>query len=166
MIGKKSIFGAIAVLALAMLAASGAISASSGQSGDHGANAIVGSWDATVDRGPAFPSLRTFHTFTRDGSMVETGSDTMFRSPAIGSWEYIGNRTFATTMVLHRFSPTGEYLGTGKINSNRRLSEDGQTYTSVALLELRDPSGNLIVGGLRSTAIGKRIEVEPIPDQP
>jgi hypothetical protein len=166
MIGKKSMFGAIAVLALAMMVAAGAISASSGQSGDHGANALVGSWDATVDRGPAFPSLRTFHTFTRDGSMVETGSDTMFRSPAIGSWEYIGNRTFATTMVLHRFSPTGEYLGTGKINANRRLSDDGQTYTSVAVLELRDPSGNLIVGGLRSTAIGKRIEVERIPDQP
>ena len=167
MIGKKSMFGAIAVLlALATMVASGAVSASSGESGDHGANAIVGSWEATVNRGPAFPSLRTFHTFTRDGSMVETGSDSMFRSPAIGSWEYVGNRTFATTMVMHRFSPTGEYLGTSKLNANRRLSEDGQTYTAVSVLEQRDPSGNLIVGGLRSTAAGKRMEVERIPDQP
>jgi hypothetical protein len=163
---KKSTFGAIAVLALGMMVAAGAISASSGESGNHGANALVGSWDATVDRGPAFPSLRTLHTFTRDGSMVETGSDTMFRSPAIGSWMYIGNRTFATTMVMHRFSPTGQYLGTGKINANRRLSDDGQTYTAVAVLELRDPDGNLIVSGLRSTAIGKRIDVEGIPGQP
>lgn len=161
-----AVLPATAILALAMMVAAGAISASSGESGHHGANAIVGSWDATVDRGPAFPSLRTFHTFTRDGSMVETGSDTMFRSPAIGSWEYVGNRTFATTMLMHRFSPTGEYLGTGKLNANRRLSEDGQTYTAVAVLELRDPSGNLIVGGLRSTAIGKRIQVERIPDEP
>ena len=90
----------------------------------------------------------------------------MFRSPAIGTWEYVGDRTFATTMVMHRFSPTGVYLGTGKVNANRRLSHDGQTYTAVAVLELRDPSGNLIVGGLRSTAIGKRIDVERIPDEP
>ena len=166
MMGKKSILGAIAVLALATMVAAGAISASSGESGDHGAKALVGSWDAIVDRGPAFPSLRTLHTFTRDGSMVETGSDSMFRSPAIGSWEYVGDRTFATTMILHRFSPTGEYLGTGKINSNRRVSDDGQTYEAVSVLELRDPSGNLIVGGLRSTATGRRIEVERIPDQP
>lgn len=166
MIGKKSIVLAVAVLALAMMVAAGTVYASSGESGDHGANAIVGSWDATVDRGPAFPPLRTFHTFTRDGSMVETGSDSMFRSPAIGSWKYLGDRTFATTMVFHRFSPTGAYLGSAKLNSNRRLSEDGQTYTGVSVLEVRDASGNLIVGGLRSTATGKRIEVERIPDLP
>ena len=166
MFGKKSMSGAIAVLALATMVAAGAISASSGDSGRHGANALVGSWDATVDRGPAFPSLRTFHTFTRDGSMVETGSDTMFRSPAIGSWEYVGDRTFATTMLLHRFSPTGVYLGTGKINANRRLSEDGETYMVVAMLELRDPAGNVLASGLRSTAIGKRIEIKRIAEQP
>lgn len=163
MLKKKVVLGAIALLALA---GAGAISASSGESGDHGAKAIVGSWEATVDRGPALPSLKTFHTFTRDGSMVETGSDTFYRSPAIGSWEYVGDRTFATTMLLHRFSPTGVYLGTAKISANRRLSEDGQTYTAVGIAELRDPSGNLIVSGLRSTAIGKRIEVERISDQP
>ena len=166
MFAKKSILGALAVLALAAMIAAGAISASSGDAGRHGANGIVGSWEATVDRGPAFPSLVTLHTFTGDGSMVETGSDTMFRSPAIGTWEYVGDRTFATTMVLHRFSPTGVYLGTGRINANRRLSQDGESYTAVAVLELRDPAGNVLVSGLRSTAIGKRIEVERIPDQP
>ena len=166
MTGKRSAIGAIVLLGLAALVVAGAISASSGDAGKHGANAIVGSWEATVDRGPAFPSLTTFHTFTGDGSMVETGSDTMFRSPAIGTWEYVGDRTFATTMVLHRFSPTGVYLGTGRINANRRLSQDGETYTAVAVLEIRDPAGNVLVSGLRSTAIGKRIDVERIPDQP
>ena len=143
MTGKRSAIGAIVLLALAALVVAGAISASSGDAGKHGANAIVGSWEATVDRGPAFPSLTTF-----------------------GTWEYVGDRTFATTMVLHRFSPTGVYLGTGRINANRRLSQDGETYTAVAVLEIRDPAGNVLVSGLRSTAIGKRIDVERIPDQP
>jgi hypothetical protein len=166
MFAKKSILAALAVLALTAMIAAGAISASSGDAGRHGANGIVGSWEATVDRGPAFPSLKTFHTLTGDGSIVETGSDTMFRSPAIGTWEYVGDRTFATTMVFHRFSPTGVYLGTAKIKANRRLSEDGETYTAVALLELHDPAGNVLVSGLRSTGIGKRIEVERISEQP
>ena len=126
MFAKKSILGAIAVLAVAAMIVAGAISASSGDAGRHGANGIVGSWEATVDRGPAFPPLVTLHTFTGDGSIVETGSDTMFRSPAIGTWEYVGDRTFATTMVMHRFSPAGVYLGTGRINANRRLSQDGE----------------------------------------
>ena len=130
MFGKKSVLGAIAVLALTAMIAAGAISAWSGNRARHGAKGIVGSWEGTVDRGPAFPSLTTLHTFSGDGSMIETGSDTMFRSPAIGTWEYVGNRTFATTMVMHRFSPTGVYLGTGKINANRRLSRDGETYTA------------------------------------
>ena len=64
-----------------------------------------------------------------------------------------------------RYSPTGAYLGTQKVSGNRLVSPDGETYTAVAVFEARDPAGN-IVGSGRATAVGQRMHVERIPDQP
>jgi hypothetical protein len=46
------------------------------------------------------------------------------------------------------------------------VAPDGERFTAVSVSELRDPAGNLVVGGLRGTAAGKRIHVERIPDLP
>ncbi len=67
--------------------------------------------------------------------------------------------------MFHRFSPTGAYLGTQKINANRQLSHDGETYTAAAVSQLFDPDGNLTFTG-KATATAKRLEVERVPDQP
>ena len=164
MIGKKSVFGVIAALALAAMVAAGAISAS-GNDGGHGANALVGTWEATISRGPVLPPLKSLQTFTGDHTFVESGSDSMFRSPGYGVWEYVGDRTFATTGVFHRFSPTGVYLGTQKIKSTRKVSPDGESFTAVSVFELLDLDGNVIGGG-QATATATRMHVERIPDQP
>ena len=97
--------------------------------------------------------------------MIEFGSDTLFRSPGFGVWRYIGNRTYATTMVMHRFSPAGEHIGSLTVNGNRRVSPDGESYVAVAVNVARDLNGN-VVGGGRATAVAKRMHVEPIPDLP
>jgi hypothetical protein len=47
-----------------------------------------------------------------------------------------------------------------------RVAQDRKTFAAVSISEQRDPAGNLIVGGLRGTAHGVRLEVEQIPDQP
>ena len=164
MIGRKSVFGLIAALALAAMVAAGAISAS-GERGGHGANAIVGTWEATVSRGTVLPPLKSLQTFTSDHTLLESGSDSMFRSPGYGVWEYVGDRTFATTGVFHRFSPTGVYLGTQKINGTRKVSRDGESYTAVAVFQLLDLDGNVIGGG-QATGTATRMHVERIPDQP
>lgn len=167
MIRKRMLVGTIALIVLTAMVAAGAISASDGDDDpeSNGRAQIVGTWDVTVSRGPALPPVRSLQTFTRDRTMIETANDTLFRSPSHGAWEYVGRRTYATTTVFHRFSPTGAYLGTQKINANRQLSRDGETYTAAAVSQLFDPDGNLTFSG-RATATGKRIEVERIPDQP
>ncbi len=125
---------------------------------------IVGTWQATVNRGP-LPPLTSLHTFSSDHAMIESGSDTLFRSPGYGVWQYVGNRTYATTMVMHRFSPAGDPIGSITVNANRRVSPDGETYVGVGINTVRDLNGN-IVGGGRSTVVGRRMHVEPIPDLP
>jgi hypothetical protein len=167
MIQKRTFVGAIALILIATMVAAGAISASDGDD-DHGPGkgaTIVGTWDVTVSRGPVLPPVKSFQTFNRGGTIVETANDTLFRSPSHGAWEYVGERTYATTTVFHRFSPTGAYLGTQKIDANRQLSHDGEMYTAVAVSRMFDPDGNLTFSG-RATATAKRLKVERIPDQP
>jgi hypothetical protein len=159
----------VSVLAVAVSAGAIAAAADDGdgdRQGDLGRYGIVGTWQATVNRGPTLPPLASLHSLTRSGTMTESGSDNLYRSPSYGVWEYIGHRTYATTMVLHRFSPTGVYLGTHKINANRRLSADGQSYVGVAIGELRDPDGNLIASLPPATVTATRLQLAPIPNQP
>lgn len=163
----------VLVLSLLVVVSAGAISASAGDGKDgnrdergKGRHGIVGTWQATVNRGAGLPPLTSLHALTRSGTMTENGSDNLFRSPSYGVWEYIGNRTYATTMVNHRFSPTGVYLGTHKINANRRLSSDGNSYVGVAMGELRDPDGNLIASLPPATVTATRLQLERIPNQP
>ena len=163
----------LVVLVLLLLAVSvGAISASAGGGDDDrdkrgvGRHGIVGAWSATVNRGPPLPPLVSLQVLNRSGTMTESGSDNLYRSPSYGVWEYVGDRTYATTVVFHRFSPTGGYLGTHKINANRRLSPDGDSYVGVALGELRDPDGNLIASLPPATVTATRLQLERIPNQP
>ena len=167
--GPRVLAGMIVVLAASVLAAGVAASAA-----DHGSgaadpilphNEIVGSWEAVVDRGPPLGTLTSLHTFTSDHTMVESGNDTLFRSPGIGVWKYVGDHTYATTMVIHRFNPAGVAIGSVKVNANRKVSPDGQSYVGVGVNEIRDLAGNVIAIG-RSTVTGRRMQVEQIPDLP
>jgi len=175
---QRSALAAAALLVLLAITAAGAMSASAGDGHEAPAvsakgdshyrlrgRQIVGAWEVTVNRGRTLPPLTSLQTFTGSGSIVEVGNETFFRSPAHGVWEYIGGSTYATTQVHFRYSPTGAYLGTQKVGGNRLVSPDGETYTAVAVFEARDPAGN-IVGSGRATAVGQRMHVERIPDQP
>ena len=89
------------------------------------------------------------------------------RGASHGVWERTGNDLYSVTRVFFRFNPTtGAFLGTTKVNATARVAPDRQTFAAVSISELRDPSGALIVGGLRGTATAVRMEVEEIPDQP
>ena len=158
---RKSIVGALALLAVAAMIAAGAISASSGEGGAQGANALVGSWELNVDRSP-LPPIKSMFTYISDGTLVETGS-LATRGPSHGAWEQLKNRQYAVTHIFFRFDPTGTYLGTQKINETLDLAKDGESYTSVAISYLYDTSGNLVVGGLRATITATRIHVERNP---
>jgi hypothetical protein len=172
MTAARSLIRVTALVAAVAVAGTGAISASAGadvkkpkRSPAPQQAQIVGSWDATIDRGPTLPSLRSLHTFTRGGSMIEIGNDTFFRSAGHGAWRHVSGRIYATTHVFFRYSPTGTFLGTLKVSANRRVAPDGNSYTGVAINEVRDAAGNVIASG-RATVTATRIQVEPIAEQP
>jgi len=166
---KRSVVGAIALIALTAVVTTGAMPASAGENRKQdSANQLVGSWEVVVDRPPPLSDLRSLQTFTRDGSSVENANGgTALRGPSHGAWEHVEGRLYASTIVFFRFNPqTGAYLGTQKINRTLRLSTDGDTFTGIGVSTLFDPAGNVIVSGLRAPEAGVRIRVERIPDQP
>jgi len=165
-IGKRSLISTIVLLAVVALVAAGAISASSGHGrGGQGANGLVGSWELTVNRGPQLPPVKGMTTYTRGHSLIGTGN-LVTRGPAHGTWEHVKGRLYADTHVFFRFDAAGVYLGTQRISENVRVAPDGDSYTAVAISNLFDPNGNLVVGGLRATITATRIPVVHIPDQP
>jgi hypothetical protein len=163
---KRSLASAIVLVAVAALVAAGAIYASSGDDGrSQGANEIIGSWEVTVDRGPQLPPVKGLTTYTRGHSLIGTGNS-VTRGPSHGTWEHVSGQLYADTHVFFRFDATGVLLGTQRISENVRLAPDGESFTAVAISNLFDTNGNLVVGGLRATVTGTRIHIVRIPDQP
>jgi hypothetical protein len=156
---RKTFIAAIGLIAVA-LAATGAISASAAND-DSSANHLVGSWQLTVDRGPTLPPVKGLTTYTSDGTLIGTGN-TVLRGPAHGVWEHVSGRTYADTHIFFRFDSTGTLLGFQKIRETVELTQDGDSYTAVAISDQFDPSGNLTASGLRATITATRIKVEPI----
>jgi hypothetical protein len=166
---KRSLVATATLFALTVMAATAAVSASGAKSpAKTGAGyALVGTWDVTLSL-PGQPPGRVLATFTGDGGTVESAAaPPTLRGASHGVWERIGPYLFAVTRVFFRFNPqTGAFLGTQKVNATVRVAQDGKTFTAVSVSEQRDPAGTLVVGGLRGTAQGARVDVEQIPDQP
>jgi hypothetical protein len=161
---RKAWIAAIVLIAVAALTTTGAISASAADD-DSSANELVGSWQLNVNRGPVLPPVRGLTTYTRGGSLIGT-ANTVVRGPAHGTWEHVSGRLYADTHIFFRFDASGTSIGTQKIKENVQLSQDGDSYTAVAISDLFDPNGNLVTGGLRATITATRIKVERIPDMP
>jgi hypothetical protein len=170
----RGLVRALALIGLAFVAAAGVVSAAAGEntSENRPARKLVGSWDVTVtfvDPPPGSPTAaKALATFNADGTTVETpNAPGTLRGSAHGVWKRIEPRLYSVTRVFFRFNPqTGAYLGTGKINATVRVALDGETIAAMSVSELRDPNGNVVASGIKATAVGQRIHVEPIADRP
>ena len=164
---KRSIVAAIALFATAIMVAAVSASAAKNPPKASVGHSLVGTWDVTLTL-PGQPPGRVLATFAGDGTTVESAAAPgTVRGASHGVWERIGPSLFAVTRVFFRFNAqNGAFLGTQKVNATVRVAQDRKTFTAVSISEQRDPAGNLIVGGLRGTAQGVRLEVEQIPDQP
>jgi len=172
MTSKRPLIGGVAALVLAVVVAVGAISASAGNSrASHAVGPkLVGSWMVSVDRGPTLPPLKSLQTYAKGGGVIEiaNGGATV-RSPSHGAWKHIGGRTYGSTVIFFRYDPaSGAYLGTLKLRHELELAPNGQSFTGVAVGEIRDASGNLLPGSntRKDTVTAERINVEPVPDIP
>ena len=172
MTSKRPFIGTMAVIVLAIVVAVGAVSASAGD--DHAtpgaAPKLVGSWMVSVNRGPALPPLKSLQTYTEGGGVVEiSNGGTTVRSPAHGAWARLPGGTYGSTTVFFRYDPvSGAYLGTVKLRHQFEVAQDGQSFSGIAVAELRDPNGNLLPGSntRKDVVTGERIDVEPVPDVP
>jgi hypothetical protein len=161
-------FAVVGVL-VAIAVSAGAITASAGGTrSEHRSPKLVGAWMVNVNRGPTLPPLKSLQSYTGGNSVIEiaNGGATV-RSPAHGAWKRMGARTYGSTVIFFRYDPvSGAYVGTLKLRSELELAPDGQSFTGVAVGELRDASGNLLPGSntRKDTVTAERINVEPLPD--
>ena len=146
--------------AFAVIAVGGGVIATAGAKNDSAGNKLAGTWTVTVNRPAPLPPLTSLQVYTAEGSMVESGSDSMSRSPQYASYERVRGREYVATGVFLRFDlQTGAFLGTMKINRTIDLAQDGQSFTFQGRAAVLNPSGNVVssfpVGGT-----GQRLQVE------
>jgi len=167
---SKRVIAALAVVALVMVVAAGAaiVPAGTASNDQSSGNQLAGTWVATVNRPAPLPPLSSLLVYTDDGSFVEWGSDSSgaARSPQFGRWERIGGRLYARSGTFLRYNPqTGAHVGSIKINGTLRLSDDGQSYETIAHVLTLDLSGN-VVGSFVSLSSAVRMQIERIAEQP
>ena len=153
-----TVITAIGLIAAALIV----VISASGANPDSSANHLVGTWQLTVNRGPALPPVKGLTTYTSDGTLIGTGN-TVLRGPAHGAWEHVSGRVYADTHYFFRFDSNGMLLGSQKIRETVELSQDGDSYTATASSDQFDPNGNLTASGLPATITATRIKVEPLP---
>ena len=167
---RKKAIATLALVALVIVLAAGAAIVPAGTASNQGSagNQLAGTWVATVNRPAPLPPLSSLQVYTKSGSFVEFGSDGSgaVRSPQFGSWERIGGRLYAGSGTFFRYNPqTGAHVGSMKINRTLRLSEDGQSFTTIARVQTLDLSGN-VVGSFIALSSAVRMPVERIAEEP
>ena len=149
--------------ALAVIVVGGGVIATAGATSQRAGNQLAGTWTATVIRPAPLPPVTSLQVYTARGSMVESGSDSVSRSPQYASWKRVGGRAYAMTGVVLRFDPqTGAYAGQMKINRTMDLAHDGQSFTFQGTATVYNANGN-VVTSFPVSGSAQRLHVE---DQP
>ena len=167
---RKKVIATLALVALVIVVAAGAAIVPAGTASNQGSsgNQLAGTWIATVNRPAPLPPVTSLQVYTDDGSFVEWGNDSSGagRSAQFGRWERIGGRLYAGSGTFFRFNPqTGANVGSMKINRTLRLSEDGQSFTTIARVLTLDLSGNVVASFVAHSS-GERMQVERIAEEP
>ena len=155
----------VAVTVAGLMAVVGMSGTVRGAGPNHGAMAIVGTWEVQValatcetgqERGPVFPALNTFLT---EGSMLSDPA----QNPALlrtghGAWAHAGGWQFTNTVVLFRFNTNGTYAGTQTVRRDITVSHDSATFTARDIATTAAPDGTVVD---TRCAIGRGRRLEP-----
>lgn len=116
---------------------------------------LAGTWTVTVNRPAPLPPLTSLQVYTGEGSMVESGSESMSRSPQCASYERVRGREYVATGLFLRFDPqTAAFLGKQKINRTIDLAQDGESFTFRGRGTTYDANGNVVASFPVSAAAG------------
>jgi hypothetical protein len=119
----------------------------------------VGSWSIQVlpDPGSPIPPSLNFAAFTRDGLVINAN---MTGSAAVGGWEQVGARTYAT--AFSGFEVIDGQPVRYVVRATLELARDHTTLAGPFLTELYTPEGTLIAS-VTGAVQGQRMHVEPLP---
>jgi hypothetical protein len=167
---RKKAIATLTLVALVILVAAGAAIAPAGTASNQqsSGNQLAGTWVATVNRPAPLPPITSLQVYNDDGSTVEWANDSSgaARTAQFGTCERISGRLYACSGTFFRFNPqTGAHVGSMKINRTLRLSEDGQSFTTVARVQTLDLSGN-VVASFVALSSAVRMQVERIAEEP
>ena len=155
---------ALASIAFGAMSASadrGGASNRAGATSDNAGNTLAGTWTVAVNRPAPQPPLTSLQVYTGEGRMVESGSESMSRSPQYASWERVRGREYVATGLFFRFDPqTGAFLGRQKINRTIALAQDGESLTLRGRGPTNDANGNVVVANVPVSGSGQRLQVE------
>jgi hypothetical protein len=160
---KTKLTAAIAVFAL--IAVGGGVIATAGAKSEREGKGkqLAGTWTVTVNRPAPLPPLASLQVYTDDGSMVESGNDSVSRSPQYPSWERVGRREYAATGVFFRFDPqTGRFSASRRSTARSTCPRDGQSFTFQGRATVYDANGN-VVANVPVSGSGQRLQVEEQP---
>ena len=155
-----------ALLLTASLAGSNTLSASSGSKG------IVGTWHLTITREsppPGQPAvIEALMNYAANGTTTDSSNSGILRRTAgYGEWKRIGERMYASSNVSFQFNPTtGAWTGTARLDRKVRLSADGKTFVGIGRLTVFGTAGNVVASNLRTTEVGRALEITVIKDVP
>lgn len=121
---------------------------------------LVGTWAVDVSiRDCAsdvaiFAPFRVMNSFNRGGTLVEThsgataggppGSGPADRSIGLGTWAFLGARSYEAVFTFFLYAPDGSPAGTQTVARVIKLSKAGNEFTAKATFQVRDPGGNVL----------------------
>ena len=130
---------------------------------------IVGAWRTVVTivncqtgQPVGAPPINGLSTFNLGGTMSEwgvgPGSSPAGRSPSHGVWQRDqGRRNYSFNFLFYRYDSSGALIGSQKVAVDAVLARTGDSYESIADVEVLDLSNN-VIGTACAASVGTRIE--------
>jgi hypothetical protein len=129
---------------------------------DERKNCLLGSWSEIVQTASG-QNLRALATFSPGGGVVETNTAQGAPVTVHASWAASKDHRdqFDLTFITFPLVPGPGTFAMAKTKETVTLSDSGDSFTFVFVLEAMDANGN-VIATLPGTGTGKRLAVEPL----
>jgi hypothetical protein len=128
-----------------------------------GSRAIEGTWDVVVtirncETGAPVATFKAMDMFIQGGSVVDTNAaPPSTRGPGFGSWEFVGDHEFRSTVRFYMYNPDGSFAGVRRLAQTYSVSVDNNSWESTVGITVFNPAGTMIATAC-GTAIASRAE--------
>ena len=128
-----------------------------------GSRAIEGTWNVLVtirncETGAPVATFKAMNIFIQGGSVIDTNAaPTATRGPGFGSWEFVGDHDFRSTLRFYIYNPDGSFAGVRRLAQVYSMGADNNSWESTVAITVFDAAGNMIATAC-GTAIASRTE--------